>query len=213
MLSRAKCTIYHVQESDTLGKDSELAATLAQGKPVIAFIPEIPAFEKFKEETIEQINYSIESSQKYTNIRDGLLARLKRYYPEGAWEDETIQGWIKNTDIIDEISILDILHKKVTQTYEKRAKTLREAHPLGLQVNIFTGVANGVLVVRNMDDCAKLLRKIILNDVDYDIEDSESNNVILRETITQCVYRVSTGNDLLTNSFWNFYGKDRRHVI
>ena len=41
MLKRAKCTIYSVQESDTLGKDSELAATLAQGKPVIAYLPRI----------------------------------------------------------------------------------------------------------------------------------------------------------------------------
>src|SRR5690606_33430392 len=39
MLKRAKCTIYLVQETDTLGKDSELASTLAQGKPVIAFVP------------------------------------------------------------------------------------------------------------------------------------------------------------------------------
>lgn len=38
MLKRAKCTIYMAQETDTLGKDSELAATLAQGKPVIAFV-------------------------------------------------------------------------------------------------------------------------------------------------------------------------------
>lgn len=41
MLKRAKCTIYHAQEIDTLGKDSELASTLAQGKPVIAYVPEL----------------------------------------------------------------------------------------------------------------------------------------------------------------------------
>ena len=29
----------------TLGKDSELAATLAQGKPVIAFVPQVPSLE------------------------------------------------------------------------------------------------------------------------------------------------------------------------
>ena len=40
MLKRAKCTVYSVQDTDTLGKDSELAATLAQGKPVIAYVPE-----------------------------------------------------------------------------------------------------------------------------------------------------------------------------
>ncbi|MGA8145082.1 MAG: hypothetical protein WB987_14440, partial [Candidatus Acidiferrales bacterium] len=41
MLKRASCTVYLVQESDTLGKDSELASTLAQGKPVIAFVPSL----------------------------------------------------------------------------------------------------------------------------------------------------------------------------
>ena len=41
MLKRAACTVYMVQETDTFGKDSELASTLAQGKPVIAFIPHI----------------------------------------------------------------------------------------------------------------------------------------------------------------------------
>jgi hypothetical protein len=39
MLKRARCTLYLSQESDTFGKDSELAATLAQGKPVVVFIP------------------------------------------------------------------------------------------------------------------------------------------------------------------------------
>lgn len=41
MLKRAKATIYMAQEVDSIGKDSELAATLAQGKPVIAYVPEI----------------------------------------------------------------------------------------------------------------------------------------------------------------------------
>jgi hypothetical protein len=41
MLKRARCTVYSVQDTDTLGKDSELAATLAQGKPVIAYVPRI----------------------------------------------------------------------------------------------------------------------------------------------------------------------------
>ena len=33
MLNRVRATLYMTQESDTLGKDSELASTLAQGKP------------------------------------------------------------------------------------------------------------------------------------------------------------------------------------
>ena len=41
MLKRAHCTIYMAQETDTFGKDSELATTLAQGKPVIVYVPEL----------------------------------------------------------------------------------------------------------------------------------------------------------------------------
>jgi hypothetical protein len=41
MLKRAKCMVYSVQDTDTLGKGSELAATLAQGKPVIAYVPAV----------------------------------------------------------------------------------------------------------------------------------------------------------------------------
>ena len=52
MLKRAHCTIYMAQETDTLGKDSELASTLAQGKPVIAFVPTIDPTEYAK--TVEQ---------------------------------------------------------------------------------------------------------------------------------------------------------------
>jgi hypothetical protein len=40
MLQRASVTLYNAGDSDTMGKDSELAATLAQGKPVIVYVPE-----------------------------------------------------------------------------------------------------------------------------------------------------------------------------
>ncbi len=39
MLKNAGCTLYLAQETDTLGKDSELASTLAQGKAVIVYVP------------------------------------------------------------------------------------------------------------------------------------------------------------------------------
>lgn len=45
MLRRAKVTIYNAGERETLGKDSELAATLAQGKPVIVYVREGTAYD------------------------------------------------------------------------------------------------------------------------------------------------------------------------
>lgn len=41
MLKRAKVTIYHAGEQDTFGKDSELATTLAQGKPAIVYVEKV----------------------------------------------------------------------------------------------------------------------------------------------------------------------------
>jgi len=43
--------------------------------------------------------------------------------------------------------------------YNERANTFKN-HPLGIQINLDTGVANGVLVVRTIDTCAKLLYNI-----------------------------------------------------
>jgi hypothetical protein len=38
-----------MQDTDTLGRDSELAATLAQGKPVIAYVPRITVADRVGE--------------------------------------------------------------------------------------------------------------------------------------------------------------------
>jgi hypothetical protein len=46
MLQRASVTLYNAGTADTMGKDSELAATLAQGKPVIVYVPEGAAFDR-----------------------------------------------------------------------------------------------------------------------------------------------------------------------
>ena len=59
MLKRASCTIYLAQENDTMGKDSELAATLAQGKPVIAYVPRKDATKYSQELKKYPLDFSI----------------------------------------------------------------------------------------------------------------------------------------------------------
>ena len=102
---------------------------------------------------------------------------------------------------------IDMLFTKAHDKYNKRAKSLQEKHPLGLQVNLENGVANGVLVVRSLDQCAKLLRSIILNKMKFIIEKNRDGMIKLKEIISNSVYRVVTGDEVLTNSFWNFYLK------
>ena len=92
--------------------------------------------------------------------------------------------------------------------YNQRAETLKETHPLGIQVHLATGVANGVLVVRNLDDCVTLIRRILTQSMEFDIDIEQrltGEYIVLREQISRCVFRVTTGDRILANSFWNFY--------
>lgn len=202
MLKRARCTIYFAQETDTLGKDSELASTLAQGKPVIAFIPDPDA--GYADRLIAEMKHT------YTGRieRQLILEQLRLFDPRAAWDDKEIRGWADNPDGFDVEAGKARLQQAIKRHYDGRARTLRDDHPLGIQVNLTNGVANGVLVVRNVKDCAELVRRIVLRQLEFTIEDKIIGGMkyaYLRETVSGCVFRVVTGDKMLMNSFWNFY--------
>lgn len=202
MLKRAKCTIYLVQETDTLGKDSELASTLAQGKPVIAFVPS--ADEAYVTRLIEAVRTPGASEA------EGMLKLLRLFRPTAAWESEAVRRWLAvPSSAFDELEALrSQLVTSVVEHYDRRAETLKNHHPLGIQVNLATGVANGVLVVRNEEDCAALVHGIVTSTLEFSIDEAEiggATYVLLREKISGCVFRVITGDVQLSNAFWNFY--------
>jgi len=243
ILKRAKLTVYQVQESDTLGKDSELAATLAQGKPVIAYVPKIDESElevyakKLKERPLEYFYtrfFSVHSENLYHNdetarileeklgaaasreVESVFLKQLADYFQdphlrigdpcEVKFKSDTAN---KFGDICLYMAIME------SQSYDKRARLLKEQHPLAMQVNLTSGVANGVLVARSYTACATLIKQMLTNDLKFDIvcrgkpekrpiSDGDSMTE-LREQSTQCPYRAVTGHKKITNSFWNFY--------
>ena len=47
-----------------------------------------------------------------------------------------------------------------------------ESHPLGIQVNLDTGVANGVLVVRTVTNCAELIYGILTRTLQFQIKET-----------------------------------------
>lgn len=201
MLKRAKCTLYLAQESDTLGKDSELASTLAQGKPVVAYVPSM---------TEDELRKSVRFlSELYSqSVAKTILDRLNALAQALAWTNVQVRRWIDDPDAMDEDDAFDLLLRTATDHYDRRANTLREDHPLGVQVNLDTGVANGVLVVRKIEDCAELIYRILTSRLEFKIEKKAIAGVtsyILRENISASVFRVMTGDVMLTNSFWNFY--------
>lgn len=206
MLKRAKCTVYLAQESDTLGKDSELASTLAQGKPVIAYVPKLGPYEDFKKEAVRLVSELYPGKDLKT-----LLAKyLPVFFPRGAWEDQQIRRWLDDPQLVDLEKLFLLTYERAKAMYDDRATKLKEVHPLGLQVHLETGVANGVLVARTVDECAQLLHGIMLCDLQFEIEEpsKEMPLTLLREKATKSVFRVVTEDELLTNTYWNFYRED-----
>jgi hypothetical protein len=200
MLKRAKCTVYFVQETDTLGKNSELASTLAQGKIVIAFVPLV------SDDYAENLLKKLLPLHPEKSEQEVLLDQLKIFKPEAPWQDPEICKWLDNPSLLDRENGIVKLQNAIKERYDRRASTLTEEHPLGIQVNLETGVANGVLVVRNIDDCAELIYRAVTRTLEFSEEfDKERKNVYLRETTSGCIFRVVTADTMLTNTFWNFY--------
>lgn len=198
MLRRATCTIYLAQESDTLGKDSELASTLAQGKPVVAFVPEVT--EDYFKEHMEGIRLA----QSGKSDADLLLSQLRIFEHSAAWSDPIVREWCNAPEKSDMALLRKRVLNQMRAHYDGRARTLRDSHPLGIQVNLETGVACGVLVTRTVAHCAQLIRNILTRRLEFKLEENAAH-IMLREQISGCIFRVVTQNDMLTNTFWNFY--------
>jgi len=198
MLRRATCTIYLAQESDTLGKDSELASTLAQGKPVVAYVP--VADENYADAHLSNLC----AVHPERTAKEHMLDQLRVFEPVAAWRDPQIRSWCQDPSGVDEAVLRRRLTDAIGTHYDKRAETLKTSHPLGIQVNLETGVANGVLVVRSVADCAELVKRIVTRTLELDLQD-EPGYTVLREKVSGCIFRVMTSDAMLTNSFWNFY--------
>jgi hypothetical protein len=206
MLKRAKCTLYYAQESDTLGKDSELASTLAQGKPVIAFLPQL----NDKTEGV-YIQWLLDIAQRlYPDepIAQLLIQQLQVFESAAAWKDPIVQRWVNDPSNMNIEEAKTRLMRSVRKHYDGRADLLKETHPLGIQVHLGTGVANGVLVARTTAQCAEMIYRVMTNRLEFTLEEvvlSGRKYLMLRESVSRSIFRVVTGDQMLTNSFWNFY--------
>lgn len=137
-----------------------------------------------------------------------ILEQLQIFDPGAAWKDPAVRRWLESEADLDLPLAKERLSKSLIGHYEQRARTLREVHPLGIQVNLTTGVANGVLVVRTAENCAELIRRVLMGALEFDLETriiQEQEYILLRERISDSVFRVMTGDAMLTNAFWNFY--------
>ena len=204
-----------------MGKDSELAATLAQGKPVIAYVPLISIKERTEElvkndpsSLLDRLRFVLYADERFLSelsaddvaFVEGFRAlnEFTRSIEFRSISNQSIVAHFKAENASDLLRLAEIVAASEKRIYENRANTLKSFHPLGIQVHLETGVANGVLVVRTIPDCAKLLMRVLTNTMEFDVEDDNAH-WSLREKISGSIFRVVTKHQKINNCFWNFY--------
>ncbi len=228
ILKRALCTIYMAQESDTMGKDSELAATLAQSKPVIAYVPKYKSKEYSKKIENYPLNYFkkrllvLDAEEifndknfieklpselsafdkdreifKFEDVINNFLSKLDEYR-----HNQPFSLWAGKETVFKEecrefSRVCEILAVAECYNFDRRADLLKGKHPLSMQVDLQSGVANGVLVVRNDEDCAELLYRILTNSMEFRIKHPIIFN--LSEETKEKLYKLS---EVFKNNFY-----------
>lgn len=125
------------------------------------------------------------------------------------WLDDTTKGsggLPIPADIRD--NVIGIL-VAVAIRFEGRARLFREIHPLALQVILSSGVLNGILVVRSVEQCARILRMLIENRLELTMS-KDHLNYRLVERSTGSTVRVISRHKLLRNAFEIHYWQKRR---
>ena len=92
---------------------------------------------------------------------------------------------------------------------ERRALIFQDIHPLSLQVSPMDGVARGVIVTRSVKSTARILRELLLDTLEYEIQPLKDNWVLVDE-ITKSPVRVVTKNSVLTTAFWNEFSREKQ---
>jgi hypothetical protein len=86
-----------------------------------------------------------------------------------------------------------------------RTTFYRDVHPLSRLINFSNGVAVGAIVTDREEDVVQLIDRIFSNGMKYELERKRDNYLLLKEQLTKSVVRIQTDNNLLAETFWNYY--------
>jgi hypothetical protein len=91
----------------------------------------------------------------------------------------------------------------------QRHRFYRDVHPLSRLVEFETGIAVGAIVTHRPEDVSELLHRLFENKMVYRIEQSKPGFLRLKDQLTGSVVRLQTNDELLAETFWNHYHRDR----
>lgn len=86
----------------------------------------------------------------------------------------------------------------------------REVHPLSRLIQFETGVAVGAMVTHKEEEVVELLHRIFSNNMEYDLVQPKMGYFQLKEKLTDSVVRLQTSDELLRETFWNYYHERTR---
>ena len=92
---------------------------------------------------------------------------------------------------------------------EQRSRFYRDVHPLSRLIEFETGIAVGAMVTDKIQDVSELIYRLFENRMAYHLEQPKPGFLRLKEKLTDSVVRLQTNDQLLTETFWNYYHKDR----
>jgi hypothetical protein len=89
--------------------------------------------------------------------------------------------------------------------HQQRYRFYRDVHPLSRLIDFNTGVAVGAMVTDSLEEVSELLYLIFENKVEYVLDQSKPGYLKLKEKLTDSVVRLQTSDQMLTETFWNYY--------
>ena len=93
---------------------------------------------------------------------------------------------------------------------ERTLRLYRDVHPLTRLIQFETGIAVGAMVTDNLDHVRDLIVRTLENRMEYYLHQPRPGFLELKEKLTNCVVRLQTNDQMLTEAFWNHYHRDQR---
>ena len=88
---------------------------------------------------------------------------------------------------------------------KQKSRFYKDVHPLSRLIEFETGVAVGALVTDSTETVSKLVHRILENKMEYELEQSKPDYLHLKEKLTESVVRLQSNDEMLTETFWNYY--------
>jgi len=75
-------------------------------------------------------------------------------------------------------------------------------------IQMETGIPVGAMITNDPMVAAKLLERIFTNSMEYDLVQTTDGYLRLKERLTQSVVRLQTSDQMLRQSFLNYYHRN-----